>query len=307
MKWLECTILAENESVEDICLGLLDFGIEGVQIIDLRADAEYLESNPSDWDYAEPIVFDENSKAQVIFHLAEGDSLLQDILDADLWTLQVRLVEDDWLIAWQEHYKPFEVAPGIVVCPTWEHFEAKDGQIVFKIEPGSAFGTGLHESTRLCIEAMKKRISSTHVLDIGCGSGILGIIALLLGANSALGLDTDADALRVSKENARLNDVQASFIIKQGNILTDSGLFAEISHKKYGIICANIVADVIIRLLPIVKGLLDVGGVFIASGIVDIRENDVRTAMVSSGFKIVEELSENGWRAFVAEVEVADA
>lgn len=203
--------------------------------------------------------------------------------------------ETDWAENWKKYFKPIEIGNRLAVCPSWEHYDNKQGRTVLSIDPGAAFGTGTHDTTKLCLTALDSIITGGEkLLDIGCGSGILAISSVILGTSSAVGVDIDAMAVRVATENAALNGVsdKTEFIC---------GDLTEKISGKYDIICANIVADVIISLCKNVTDYMADGGLFICSGIVDIREQDVTAAIDRCGLKIIDRKTSGGWVALVAE------
>ena len=202
---------------------------------------------------------------------------------------------DKWAVEWKKYYKPFKIGEKMVIVPSWEEYEPSESDIVLKMDPGMAFGSGTHETTSLCIELLEKYVDSDKtVLDIGTGSGILSITALLLGAKSALGTDIDGKAVSTAAENAELNAVSSRADYRQGDL-------AECVDGKFDIVCANIVADVIIRLTDNVKDFMAENGIFIMSGIIDSREGDVAAALEAHGFKTNEIRRKNGWCAIVAQ------
>ena len=201
---------------------------------------------------------------------------------------------EDWQNNWKQYYHAMPIGKKLLIRSLWESEYEADGRKVLNIEPGLAFGTGSHPTTKLCLETLEDYIDeSSEVLDIGCGSGILSIAALLLGAKSALGVDIDALAVRTAKENGELNGlVEPKYTILKGDLARDvSG--------KYPVIAANIVADAIIALSPAVPALLADGGVYIVSGIIDSREQDVLTALADCGFTVVERHAHGGWLCLV--------
>ncbi len=202
---------------------------------------------------------------------------------------------EDWENNWKKYFKPFKIGEKLLIKPAWEEIDDACGRAVLNIEPGLAFGSGTHETTKLCLTALEKYINeNSKVLDIGSGSGILSIASLLLGAKSALGVDIDKLAVKTAKENALRNGFDESkFKVVLGN-LTDK------VSGKYDVILANIVADAIIRLSEDVGDFMSENGVFITSGIIDERQNEVETALFENGFKIIDKKEENGWALFTA-------
>lgn len=202
---------------------------------------------------------------------------------------------DKWATEWKKYYKPFKIGKNMVIVPSWEEYSPQPEDIVLKMDPGMAFGSGTHETTSLCIELLEKYITADKsILDIGTGSGILSIAALLLGARSALGTDIDGKAVITAGENALLNKVDDRAEYKQGDL-------AECVTGKFDIVCANIVADVIIRLMNSVKDFIAEKGVFMMSGIIDSREDDVVGVLAEHNFDIIEIKRLNGWCAIIAQ------
>lgn len=197
-----------------------------------------------------------------------------------------------WADNWKKFFKVTEIGEKLVIRPSWEEYDNKSGRVVLSIDPGAAFGTGTHATTRMCLSLVEKYVKENcDVLDIGSGSGILSIAAALLGAKKVDGVDIDPVAVKVSNENAVINNVQNIVNFKKGDLLE------EISGK-YDVICANIVADVIISLLETVEQFMKPETVFLCSGIIDIREEDVKCAFQKFGFKILDEFESENWRAF---------
>lgn len=201
------------------------------------------------------------------------------------------LKDSDWADNWKKFFKVTDIGQRLVICPSWEECDDTN-KVVLKIDPGAAFGTGTHATTALCLELLQKYIDAgSTVLDIGCGSGILSIAAVLLGADSADGVDIDATAVKVAKENARLNkvDEKTNFIV---------GDLAEKISGKYDVVCANIVADIIIRLTDNVTDYMKQNSVFIISGIIDVRADDVIASFTKAGFTAVDTCRRDNWYAF---------
>lgn len=214
--------------------------------------------------------------------------------------------DKDWMNNWKEFFHPFRLEDNIVIQPTWtEKADVNDNDIVINIDPGTAFGTGSHETTKLCISALKQYISKdkyTSVLDAGCGSGILSIIAAKLGASKIYGVDIDELAIKASIDNLKLNDIaDGIYTIVKGNIIGDKE-FADVvaDTGKYDIVVANILADVIIPLSDVVRRFMKDDGVFISSGIINTKEDEVRKALLDNGFEIVDVEHMGEWVSFVA-------
>ncbi|MEF2918960.1 MAG: 50S ribosomal protein L11 methyltransferase [Acutalibacteraceae bacterium] len=203
--------------------------------------------------------------------------------------------EQDWLNNWKQYFNPIEVGEKILIRPTWrDKYDPKD-RVVLNLDPGLAFGTGTHETTRLCLQAVEKYTNAdTTILDVGCGSGILAVASLLLGAKSAVGVDIDETAVKTAKENAQLNGVQDKFTVLAGN-LTDK------VQGKFTLVAANIVADAIIMLSKDIKNFMYEDSVYIMSGIIDTRVDDVLNA-IEDTFEVTEKLLENGWCCLVAKL-----
>ena len=202
--------------------------------------------------------------------------------------------EADWANNWKKYFKPLPVGEKILICPSWETAENPDHRAVLSIDPGMAFGTGGHDTTRLVLETLEKHITAgCDFLDVGCGSGILSIAACLLGAGRALGIDIDALAVKTAIENGELNGLTAPrYEIRLGDLAKDV-------DGKYPVIAANIVADAIIMLSPAIPALLAEDGVYIVSGIIDTREQDVLAALDNCGFAVVERREHGGWVCLV--------
>lgn len=228
---------------------------------------------------------------------AEAVSFISERLDAENINFSVAIEsvnEEDWATAWKKYYRPTKVGERVVVCPSWENYSKADNEIVLTLDPGMAFGTGTHDTTRLCIRLIERFVENgTSMLDIGTGSGILAVAALLLGAKNVVGVDIDEVAVRVAKENAELNGVSDSVKFLAGD-LTDK------VSGKFNLVSANIVADVIIRLLPSLAEFLTDDGVFIASGIIDTRESDVVNALAAAGYQLTGREESGGWVALAA-------
>jgi ribosomal protein L11 methyltransferase len=201
--------------------------------------------------------------------------------------------DSSWADGWKKYFKCTEIGEKLVIRPSWEEYDNKSNRKVLSIDPGAAFGTGTHATTSLCLQVLENYVTDkSRVLDIGCGSGILSIAAVLLGAESAVGVDIDAQSVKVAKENAEINNVTDKIEYIVGDL-------ADKVSGKYDVVCANIVADVIIKLLENVADFMEDDAVLLTSGIIDLREQDVVSAFARFGFTVVERHTKDNWCAFV--------
>ena len=312
MEWIEAKISTKSEAVEIVTGFLMAKNIPNIRIIDDVAVDRFLLDHPLNWDYKDEEVIEPSNEAELIFYLQDdeigtarlkeievGLKNLHEIANVDFGSLTIKhgpVNDDDWLHEWKKTYKPFKIGNNIIVKPVWEDYVASKGETVFTIDPGAVFGTGLHATTQLCIMAMEGiDLSNKKVLDIGCGSGILSVIAMLLGASSAMACDIDPGAARCALENATLNNIDTTnYQAVTKNIFEEDFL----EPQSYDIVLANIVADVIIGLSSIVPKYMKAGGLLIASGIIDDRVADVKKAL--TGYNILEERHMDGWYCLVA-------
>ena len=205
--------------------------------------------------------------------------------------------DSDWNENWKKYFHATEIGEKLAIVPSWEKYDNKDNRTILQIDPGAAFGTGTHATTSLCLEMLQNYVNDcTEMLDIGCGSGILAVASVLLGAKTAVGVDIDAQSVKTAKENAENNGVtdKTEFIV---------GDLAERVKGKYSVVCANIVADVVIRLLGNVKNYMEENAVLIVSGIIDLREKDVLNAAEKQGFTVIEKRYKDNWCAFALKQE----
>ena len=232
--------------------------------------------------------------------LAEAKDLLSGIAGAAFKEEETG-DDSEWLYKWQEHFKPSKIGERIVVKPGWEDYEAAEGELVIEMDPGMAFGSGLHETTSMCIKALEEDFGGAYdpsrypikVLDVGTGTGILAMAAVLLGADEALGIDIDDEAVRVANENIAKNGLEGRISIKKGNLM--DGIDYEPD-----IIVANLMADLVVMLSPAAAAQLRPGGLYITSGILDIKEEIVKKAIDDAGFDIINVLADGEWRAIAA-------
>lgn len=319
--WIQVTIYTTSAGIEPVSGRLYQLGITGVEIEDEAEFYTFLEENRQSWDYVDEdlvkqmagetrikIYVSDNAAGHDMLHAVQES--LRQLKEMDekqeygsLKTSLSNMDEEDWANNWKQYFKPLTVGEKILICPEWETVEKDSGRIVFSIDPGMSFGTGSHHTTQLCIEELEQYITpETGLLDLGCGSGILSIISLLLGAKDATAVDIDPNAVDIAYRNAEKNGVdRTNYRVLAGDIITDTNLLETISDRKYPVVVANIVADVIIALKDIVPILLDENGIFITSGIIAERKDDVITAYENSAFKIRKITQKGDWVAIVFE------
>ena len=304
MRYWECILDTPPEEIDSRCEELTDLGVGGF-VVENEADFHsFLENNRQYWDYVDSEL--ENQFAGISrlkFYLTDdtdGLALLQ-LVRSRYPAVTVSAVEDsDWENNWREYYKPIEVGSRLVVVPEWEEIPV-GGRLPLRLDPGLIFGTGSHATTRMCLQALENYAApGKRVLDLGCGSGILGIGALVLGCESCLGCDIDPKAPDVAMSNAALNDLGPDRIrIVAGNLLEDASLRRGFGTG-YDLVLANIVSDVIIPLSAHVRDWIAPDGTYITSGIIDGRQNEVQRAIEDAGFRITGHLSEEDWHCFIA-------
>ena len=318
MEWLEVHIDTNHAGLEPLEIFLSANGVDGVVIDDEQDFQSFLENNHQYWDYVdEGLEASMKGKSRITFYLpADGDGFaqlaqlrtaLQSFKDAHagkygtlLMTLE-NLKDADWENNWKQYYKPMEIGERLLVIPEWEQENVKGqakyaGKVPLILEPGLTFGTGSHATTRLCLTALEKHITGGQtVLDLGCGSGILSIAALLLGADRAVACDIDEKCMDVAYENAALNGVgRDRYTVRWGDVVTDQALRQELGGP-YDVVVANIVADVIKALASTVRPLVKEGGIFLCSGIIDDRAEEVAQCLRDNGWTIAETRSSEGW------------
>ncbi len=324
MDWMEVFIATSAEGLEPVEGLLYQCGLNGLMIHDARDFAEFLENPSREWDYVADELVEEKQEQEtgITFFLRDnlyGKEQLSQIKSAlvslkasekelELGSLEVQLknvAEEDWANNWKKYFKPFPVGEKIMIKPSWEELPEETDKIILKIDPGHIFGTGTHETTQLCMELIEKYVKKDDlVLDIGCGSGILSIAALLLEAKEADAVDIDPNAIQIAYENSDRNDIpREKYHVKAGNILEDKALQAAYSGKKYDLVAANIVADVIIALTKQVPDYIKDGGVFLCSGIITERKEDVLAALAAAGFKVLDIKEKTSWVAIATRYE----
>ena len=303
MRYIEVTVNTPGAEIDARCQEMADMGAGGFVIENEEDFKDFLEQNHQYWDYVDDEL--ENQFAGVsrikcyLTYDEDGIAVLRRI-NAAYDDVTTSYVEDsDWENNWREYYKPIEVGEKLVVVPEWEE-APQDGRLPLRLDPGLIFGTGSHATTRMCLAALEEFSKpGVRVLDLGCGSGILGIGALILGCDSCLGVDIDPKAPDVVMSNAALNGIGADKMTAwAGDIIADSSLRARIGGG-YQLVLANIVADVIIPLSAVVRQFMAPGAVFICSGIIEHRWPETEAALISNGFEILDHKSEEEWHCFV--------
>ena len=303
MRYIEVTVNTPGAEIDARCQEMADMGAGGFVIENEEDFKDFLEQNHQYWDYVDDEL--ENQFAGVsrikcyLTDDEDGIAVLRRI-NAAYDDVTTSYVEDsDWENNWREYYKPIDVGEKLVVVPEWEE-APQDGRLPLRLDPGLIFGTGSHATTRMCLAALEEFSKpGVRVLDLGCGSGILGIGALILGCDSCLGVDIDPKAPDVVMSNAALNGIGADKMTAwAGDIIADASLRARIGGW-YQLVLANIVADVIIPLSAVVRQFMAPGAVFICSGIIEHRWPETEAALISNGFEILDHKSEEEWHCFV--------
>ena len=323
MKYLELTINTGRDRLEDLETALLEAGFDSMQIDDPMDAVDIAEhSELYKYDYlheeitqlAEEALAGADGKVVIKLYftddeegrtrLAEAEDLLSGMPGVSFRTEETG-DDSEWLYKWQEYFKPTRVGERIVVKPGWEDYEPAEGELVIEMDPGMAFGSGLHETTSMCIKALEKDLGDgseraydplrypIKVLDVGTGTGILAMAAVLLGADEALGIDIDDEAVRVANENIAKNGLEGRISIRRGNLMDGIDYDPDI-------IVANLMADLVVMLSPAAAAQLRPGGLYITSGILDIKEETVKEAIEDAGFDIIDVLADGEWRAIAA-------
>ena len=314
MKWKQFRLKTTTQAEDIVSSMLADLGIEGVQIEDkiplTEQDKEQMFVDIL------PDIPDDDGTAYLTFYLDEEEDVapvlmnvrkeLEDMrafLDVGECTIEESETEDvDWVNNWKQYFHQFYI-DDILVIPSWEKVKPEDSdKMVIHIDPGTAFGTGMHETTQLCIRALKKYVTSeTEILDVGCGSGILGMLALKFGAKHSLGTDLDPCAIDATHENMEVNGIRKDqYEVMIGNIIDDKAVQDAVGYEKYDIVAANILADVLVPLTPVIIHQMKPGAVYITSGIIEDKENVVVESVKAAGLEVLEVNHQGEWVSVVA-------
>lgn len=328
MKWMKFRIKTITEAEDVIVSALYDIGLEGAQIEDkvplTTAEKEQmfvdiLPDGPADDGIAYLSFFveekengllevagEDKTSEQLLAEIREELSGLQEFMDIGEGTVSVDETEDiDWINNWKQYFHQFTI-DDILVIPSWEEAEPEnEGRLVLHIDPGTAFGTGMHDTTQLCIRALRKYITKdTVLLDVGTGSGILAILSLMFGAKKAIGTDLDICAVDAVRENKEANGIpEDSFELLIGNIITDKEVQDQVGYECYDIVVANILAEVLVPLTPVIVHQLKKGGIYITSGIIDDKEETVAAAVRAAGLTVLDIQHQGEWVSVVARKE----
>ena len=311
MKWKKYTIETTTAAEDFMSSMLMDLGIEGIEIEDNipltkedQADMfiDFLPELPPDEGKSHVSFYiedDGTDQSEILKEVKIGLEELRDTVDVGSGMILSSETEDlDWINNWKKFFSSFTIE-NILIKPTWEDVRPEDkDKFMIEIDPGISFGTGKHETTQLCIRQLIKYIKDGHpkVLDVGCGSGILSIVALKLGASEVVGTDLDADCMISTHENMKVNHLDeklGTFYV--GNLIDDVDLQKQVGTEEYDIVVANILADVIIPMAPVIPDRLKKGGYFITSGIIDFKEDEVRNAIEKTGLKVIEINHQGEW------------
>lgn len=307
-KWIEIKVITTSEALEPVSGIFYSMDCKGVAIEDPE-DILNREQGPLTWDFADINILEYGGKAASIkayFSEDDNPSAIVDYIEEKLKiikqsginigegkVLYAVVKEEDWANNWKKYYKPTKIGKHIVVKPIWENYSNKDNELVIELDPGMAFGTGTHETTRMCVEALEKNVEANSVVyDIGTGSGILAIASAKLGAKEVLGVDLDPVAVDSAVQNVQHN--------KLNNIKIIEGNLVEVVEGKADIVVANIIAEIICILIDDVKKVLKTGGLFISSGIIHERREMVRDKLENSGFQVLEVNKDGEWNCITA-------
>lgn len=319
MDWIQLSVSTTTEGIEPVCAILMEAGITGMEIDDATDFHNFLENNHDKWDYVDEDLLEAHSQGSYVrFYVTDnacGADMRMAVLEGlnklssmdvahaygTLSVTSCNMKEEDWAENWKQYFKPLNVGDKILILPEWETLPEPTDRTVFTVNPGMSFGTGSHHTTQLCIQELEKYlVPEMSVLDLGCGSGILSIIALLLGAADAAAVDIDPNAVEIAVQNAKRNNINLDkYRTFAGNIIVDEVLFATLAQRQYDVILANIVADVIIGMEPIIPKMMKQGSILITSGIIKERMDDVKEAYEKTGLTLLETREQGGWVSLV--------
>lgn len=312
MSWYEVKIKTSEMAIEAVSNILCEAGAGGVMILDPN-DPDFHNQDQGKWDYYDPQNIKLDFEGVLVTGYIEKEDITESILeieqriselggfglDAGLGEVSYSTVNpQDWENEWKKYFKPFRLGDHMVVKPSWETFEEKEGDIIIEIDPGNAFGSGTHETTSMCIEMIEKYMKSTDtVIDVGCGSGILSIAAGLLGAKEVIAVDIDENAVRTAKENLAHNGLEAVSSVRHGDLVS-------VISERGDLVVANIIAEIIVMLVDDIDKVLKPNAYFIASGIILSRISMVTDKLRESGFEVLEVIEKGEWAVVVSKKSV---
>ena len=316
MNWVEVNVFTTTEGADIVCGILLGIGVNGFVIKDSADFKEFLENKQSNWDYIDDdlmglkncettvtVYLPDNSQGVELFNSLKNElSALKNRDENNLFgRLEYELSnvrEEDWANNWKQYFKPIKIGEKLLVKPTWEQADTNETRKILEIDPASSFGTGQHNTTRLCLELIEKYLKDKDkMLDLGCGSGILSIGGILLGANSVTAVDIEENAVKIAGENAIQNGIsEDKYIARCGNVISDENLRCEIGTD-FDFVCANIVADVLKAMTPYFSKFLKADGVLVVSGIIMQRKDEVIDGITNEGFTLLEVKELDDWAA----------
>lgn len=314
MKWNRFTVKTTTEAEDIVICTLAEVGVEGAEIVDKQPLTEedkeqmFVDIMPETQEddgvaYLNFYLDEDTDKEEMLKKVREALEELRSFMDIGEGTIEESETEDkDWINNWKEYFHQFYV-DDILIVPSWEEVKEEDkDKMILHIDPGTAFGTGMHETTQLVIRQLKKYVTEdTELLDVGTGSGILGIVSLKFGAKHVLGTDLDPCAIPAVAENKEANDIpEEAFDMMIGNIIDDKEVQDKAGYEKYDIVAANILADVLVPLTPVIVNQMKKGGYYITSGILDVKEDVVVQAVKDAGLNVVEVTHQGEWVSVTA-------
>ena len=314
MKWNKFRLITTTEAEDIICSALMDLGIQGVQIEDkvplTQSDkAQMFVDIMPEIDVDDGVAYisfyleEEEDKDAVLSSVREELEDIATYVNIGEATIEESQTEDvDWVNNWKKYFHQFTVGD-VLIVPSWEEVEpGNEDKLVIHIDPGTAFGTGLHETTQLCIKQLRKHVTpDTTILDVGCGSGILGMLALKFGAKYSVGTDLDPCAIGATHENMETNGItKDQYEVMIGNIIDDKEVQDTVGYSKYDIVAANILADVLVPLTPVIVNQMKPGAIYITSGIIDNKESVVVEAVKAAGLEVLEVTYQGEWVSVTA-------
>ncbi len=306
--WLELIFNVKSEDLDMVSAQFIGNGVPGLVVEEEAEFHRFLEENRQYWDYVDDDLLEQMKGVSRIKLYVTDDEDGQTQLARYMQGISLpyeshALKEYDWTHSWQKYYHPMSIGERLYIVPEWEKDSPVPlGKVALYLNPGLSFGTGSHASTQLCLEGLEAHSKAGGaVLDLGCGSGILSIATLLLGADHAVAVDIDPKAVGVAYENAALSGIgKERYFVRAGDLLSDEALRQDLAKERYQLVLANIVADVILPLCAPVKNLLAPDGIFICSGIIDQRSEEIAIRLRQEGYEILEKKEKNGWVSFIA-------